>query len=354
MKKAYFGIFLALMVLGGASIFLTGEKDFSENENRYLSKYTAIKSTDDVEGALADQFPLRDSWLTIASTARYVAGEREINDTYIGKDGYLFDKCSETDFNAKQYKNNLTCLNMLIDKYELTNVNLVLVPSPGIIMSDKLPANAPMYDANSKYALASMVFDGNANVVDLRNTLSTLSEETQTYYKTDHHWTTISALTAFQEIFPENNLALALSSEESLEQISDDFHGTLYSRVLLRNKVYDFIDRVNFDAQTKNALPDGLYDEAKLSTKDQYAYFLGGNSARVDFAGTGEGSLLVIKDSFANCMIPLLCTQFEQVTVIDLRYFSDELDIASYDQILVLYEMTNFAEDINLFKLTKM
>lgn len=353
MKKAYFGIFLALMVLGGVSIFATGEKDFSENENRYLSKFTSIKSTADVEGALADQFPLRDRWLTIASTARFAAGEREINDTYIGKDGYLFDKCSEADFNEKQFKNNLTCIGMLIDKYELDNVSLVLVPTPGIIMKDKLPANAPMYDADSKYAFAEISLKDKASVLDLRDTLSALSTETQTYYKTDHHWTTVSALTAFDEIFPDNNLATVLS-ENPLSQVSDNFHGTLYSRVLLRNKVYDTIDVVNFNDQITTTLPDSLYDDEKLSTKDQYAYFLGGNSARVDLKGTGEGSILVIKDSFANCMIPLLCTQYENVTVIDLRYFSEELEVASFDQILVLYEMTNFADDINLFKLTKM
>ena len=65
----------------------------------------------------------------------------------------------------------------------------------------------------------------------------------------------------------------------------------------------------------------------------------------------------MFKDSFANCLVPFLLEQYDQVTMIDLRYYRKSviniLQQKKDAEILFLYEMSNFAEDNNMWKLTK-
>ena len=345
MKKTFYYLFLILFVAGGIAIFASGQRDFSENENRFLNTFEKIKSTDDVEKTLADQFPLRDAWLGISSTAKYAFFQREINDALIGRDGYIFDSVSEADFDSDGYENNLLFISAYADTYD-TDISLLLVPSPYTVLPEYLPANADVYDADEKYELAKQTFSsGNVQFFDLRDMLGELKNKAQVYYRTDHHWTTVSAAYAYEYtgggIDAENT---------ELSAVTDAFRGTMYSRVLLPGSAYDTIYAYKPDELT------GIYDNEKLDTKDKYAYFLGGNENRIDLKGTGTGRLLLFKDSFANCMIPFMLEDYEQVTVIDLRFYNDdvpELMEEGFDKVLILYEISNFAGDKNLYKLAK-
>ena len=102
---------------------------------------------------------------------------------------------------------------------------------------------------------------------------------------------------------------------------------------------------------------DSLYSMAALEEKDHYKIFMGGNYAKVVIdtgAGTGR-SLLVVKDSFANSFLPFLVREYDTITVLDLRYYREGVQPLAdqADDILVLYELTNFAADKNLYKLNK-
>ena len=102
---------------------------------------------------------------------------------------------------------------------------------------------------------------------------------------------------------------------------------------------------------------DSLYSLAALEEKDHYKIFMGGNYAKVTIdtgADTGK-SLLVVKDSFANSFLPFLVKDYDTITVLDLRYYRDGVQSLAdeADDVLVLYELTNFAADKNLYKLNK-
>ena len=345
MKKTFYYLFIILFVAGGIAIFATGQRDFSENENRYLNTFEKIKSTDDVEKTLADQFPMRDAWLGISSTAKYAFFQREINDALIGKDGYIFDSVSGEDFDSNGYENNLLFISTFAESYD-ADISLLLVPSPYTVLPEYLPANADVYDADEKFKQAAESFSsGNVQFFDLRKMLEELKKETQVYYRTDHHWTTTAAAYAYEYIGGGID-----AKNTGLTPVTDSFRGTMYSRVLLPGSAYDEIYAYKPDELI------GVYDEEKLGTKDKYAYFLGGNENRIDLAGSGSGRLLLFKDSFANCMIPFMLEDYEQITVIDLRFFNDsvpELMKEGFDRVLILYEISNFAGDKNLYKLAK-
>ena len=123
---------------------------------------------------------------------------------------------------------------------------------------------------------------------------------------------------------------------------------------------------------TSERTMESIYDESFLAKKDQYSYFLSGNNPvtviekavdekkRTEETGSNPESvknLLIIKDSYANCFIPFLTADFDRIVAVDLRYFRkspDEL-IEKYKitDVLILYNILNFAADKNLIYLAK-
>ena len=140
-------------------------------------------------------------------------------------------------------------------------------------------------------------------------------------------------------------------------ELTVDFLGTTHSKVLDSAAKPDKI----ITYETENApeykvtadgkiLDFGIYDKSKLSTKDKYAYFFGGNYGEMKIENCGgEGHLLVIKDSFANCLLPFLLPHYEKVTVIDPRFFvgsvSEIIKKEGTDDVLVIYGADTFMEE---------
>ena len=69
-------------------------------------------------------------------------------------------------------------------------------------------------------------------------------------------------------------------------------------------------------------------------------------------AAAGDNKLLLIKDSFAHSLAPLLSAHYGEIHLLDLRYY--KLGVNQYieehgiDQALILYSMSNFTSDTNL------
>jgi hypothetical protein len=88
-----------------------------------------------------------------------------------------------------------------------------------------------------------------------------------------------------------------------------------------------------------------------LTKKDKYTVFFNGNHGliRITTDNTEGRRLLIVKDSYANSLIPLLTSHFSEIDVIDLRYYDgDVLKLTEDRQIhdmLILYNITTFFED---------
>ena len=86
-----------------------------------------------------------------------------------------------------------------------------------------------------------------------------------------------------------------------------------------------------------------------------YTVYLDGNQPIVRItnpANAGKGKLLVIRDSYANCIGPMLVESYEEVVMIDLRYYKQSIsamvEAEGIDNVLVMYSIGNFMTDGNL------
>lgn len=354
---AIFGILVGLAL---ASL-LTPEREFSPNENRYLQLKPSLTWTTLMDGTftqkaedyVADQIALRDRWMEASSLVQRAALRLEINDTWLGRDGRYFAKVTPDTFDSAQYEKNLAQVKDFFDANPDKDCRMMMVPTPAYMLRDDLPANAPLFDAEGCFDTLLNTMGGQA--IDLRTAL--LPDAANMYYRTDHHWTTQGALTAYQAWCAATGHA---PQDWQLETASTTFRGTLYSKVLLPDSVYDsvyYAPEITVESVVCDGEDGALYDLSALEQKDKYELFLGGNYGQcVITTGTENGKhLLLVKDSFANSFVPFLTGDYETITMIDLRYYRGSMAelAAEVDDILVLTEVTNLAGSGDYFKLSK-
>ena len=69
-------------------------------------------------------------------------------------------------------------------------------------------------------------------------------------------------------------------------------------------------------------------DVSKWNNTSKYSAFIGGDNAYTEINNpnvTDGSSVLVIKESFGNAMVPFLVENFQNVYVIDYRYYKDSV-----------------------------
>lgn len=377
-------VFIGFFVLISGASLIIKDREFSPNENRYLAETPELswdnilsgKFQDGLEDYLRDQVCFRDGWITVKTGIQKACGDTDIGGAYVGKDGYDFEKITPEDVDEKQVDRNIKAVEdyfmMASETIDKQKLSFLLVPTSGFVMQEKLPKNARLFD-QAKYIDQVQKAMKDYNFVDVRDTLMDHNDE-YIYYKTDHHWTSAGACLAY-DVWSERTGG-EVETEDGLVKnvVSDKFRGSLYSKILDADSAYDEI--WTYGLQKDDAFGskdctvtidekqqlDSIYDDEMLQKKDKYAYFLSGNYGQVHIqnqkaASKAKGkNILIIKDSFANSFVPFVTQDYENIYMVDLRYYNG--DMKSYLQehnitdVLVLYNISNFISDRNLHKLT--
>lgn len=384
--RIYVGLIIGALSLGGILLLALPQKEYSPLENRYLAKRPEItadrilsgEAQRDLTEAAGDQFALRDKWVQLAVMTQFLLFQREVNDVYIGEDYALFHKVTDSDLSMKNYRNNLGYIAELAAQTG-ADVSVMLIPSPATLQKDKLPKHAVIYDS-APYEAAGEALCGAGNVRFLQvgpEMERHLRKKEKLYFYTDHHWTTDGAYIGAGVYLYSKGKTIAPQAAFDVRTVSRNFYGTVYSKVAglwpvkpeelaapcaLPQGLVIETDGPPADARGMDGariMPElnGIYDESRLSMKDQYAVYFGGNYGRLTIknpSAQANGRLLIFKDSYVNSMVPYLLDAYAQITMIDLRYYNETIsDLMSegWDETLFCYEMSNFINDRNLVKL---
>lgn len=353
---SFFCLMLAVSALAG--LFMP-DRYYSEREKRTLTQklqftiadFTSGKFGDNLESYLSDQVPLRDGWVTMKTYMELAVGKRESSGVYICKDKSLMDKF--TSYSKKRLTTNAAALADLQEKLAAEGISMstILVPVAAQVLTDKLPAYAPMADYA---AILQVLTDMGVDTVDVFSALSAHSGE-NIYYRTDHHWTSLGAYYAYcawRGVQPN-------SEEWTQEVLCDNFHGTTWNKVPLptvpAEEITAWYKHINRSVSYNNGQyeTDSIYERKYLSGSDQYAVFLNSNQAQTVIAGSGSsGKLLLIKDSYGNTFSQFPVEDYAEIHVLDLRFFKG--DVVQYAEengitdALVLYGTQNFVKDTNI------
>ena len=358
-NKIITSFFCLLLVVAALAGLIMPDRYYSEREKRNLkqkpqftiSNFFSGKFADELEDYLTDQVPLRDGWVTMKTYMELAVGKRESGGVYICKDQYLMDKF--TSYSKKQLTANAAALAELQTKLAATGIPMktILVPMAAQVLTDKLPAYAPVAD----YAtILQVLTDAGVDWADVLFALAVHSGE-NIYYRTDHHWTSLGAYYAYCAWCGIEPNADAWTQEV----LCDHFRGTTWNKVPLPSVPAEEITAGYKHAHRHVSYNDGqyetdsIYERKYLDDSDQYAVFLNSNQAQTVISGSGtSGRLLLIKDSYGNTFAQFPVEDYAEVHVIDLRFFKgDVVEYAKENGItdtLVLYGTQNFVSDTAL------
>lgn len=320
-----------------ADVF-TEDRIYSDWEKRMLAQRPQTNFSEVMDGTygekyeewLTDQFPGRDWWVSVKTRCEILLGKKEIQGIYLGKDGYQFAE-SEATADWDKLEKQMT------ERFGADKVSRIHAPHAGAVLSEKLPANI------SFGAVEDAMYENLKAHADK-----------YIYFKTDHHWTMLGAYYAY-EAWAEGQGLTPMPLEQLKKQVlREEFLGTHYGRIHYAEETdaLEFYD-VGKDCEAVYDLGQadvhGLYQEQHLAGEDAYRYFLDGNHGLVEITtGQEGGHLAVIKDSFANCLIPYLTLHYEKITVIDPRFFRTDIGAWLSDkdvtQVLILAQDTTNVE----------
>ena len=360
------GLGFAVLLAGfTAANYFHKDTAFSDTENRMLQQKPVFSWADLADGRFmgnfekyqTDQFILRREWIRLQTAADRLLGKNKSGDVYLGE-GQLLEEPSKLSENVWK---NLDAIGAFCRKQTGVKCSLMLVPDAASVQREKLPAYAPVADQAEQLEEIRSYLEKKENPVTEIPLYEMLREhrEESLYYRTDHHWTTLGARYAYQSAAGQMGLPGAENgAEKKLYPVSDSFQGTLAARSGYRVpddtiEVYwpdqeEELVVTYVQEQTKSA---SLYAAEKLKTRDKYGMFLNGNHPLTEIrtmASTGR-KLLLIKDSYANCLVPFLTGDFEEIVLVDPRYYYDSAEKLmkqyGFTDVLFLYNLNTFLED---------
>lgn len=367
---------LLLFSISVATLVLPARK-YSVVENRKLAQKPEWSVDGFLKGScqsryetyLSDQFFWRDDWVTMAVAMQSRMGKRDINGVYLGTDGYLLEKYDDAEFDDEQVQENTellsTFLNEAAESYGQEHVSCAMIPSKTTVLSQRLPRYAFCPNRDGVLATLRKQLSHPDCLLDLRETLQKHRQE-YIYYRTDHHWTTLGAYYAYAAWAEQQGLEAASLEHYKRETVFTDFYGTTYNKVHaggLADEVELFHgtmdDRVHVSMDSGEVVSDSMYfPEEAADGFNRYNVFFSKNTFQVEIdtqADTGK-TLLLIKDSFANCFVPFLTEEYERIIMLDYRYGKTAAgkimsDNEGITDVLVLLNTEKFMQHTKLAKL---
>lgn len=363
-------IFIIIIFSLSIVTIISGNKEFSEKENRYLKQvpmFTFDKLlnrnlTDEYNEYYNDQFIFRDNWISLKVTTDFLLGKRENGGVYFSKD-YLVEKVQD---NGKGYskKNRDNIIRFSKQYGNNTNIYFMLIPSTSEIQSYKLPKYEERFDQFNFIKNTYKQTENYIKNINIYNDLMSHKNE-YIYYRTDHHWTTDGAYIAYEKMSKEMGFNAIEYDDFDVRTMSKAFKGSLYSKFGLHYIKPDEIKAVNNDNidqfvvwnGNKEVVYKNIYFKDYLNKKDKYSYFLGTNEPKVIIRSNTDNNkrLLIFKDSYAHCLVPFLTYSYSEITLIDMRYVNIDInelvDISNYDDVLFMYCIDVFLNTKNTSKL---
>ena len=347
-ESVFAAALLFAVILIGIAWLLFGPKEyFSEDENRVLQSPPKLTLSslrdgsfmDDAEDFVGDHFMFREALVSMNTRLQLLAGKRDLasdysvtpaeGGVYFGGGGHIYEVLLPD--KTGTFAANASALDYFAEKTGLP-LCIMPVPSGSQEQPGNLPYSAPSHDQREELNLLKQTLGEDARVIDV---FDALSEKTGSdyYFRTDHHWTTYGAYVGYSALADAMGFSCVPQSDFRYEMIAAPFYGTLYSKAMLFDQQPDefvlpyYKGSADLTWQVGTEVGQGIYQTEYLSKKDKYSVYLGGNPAVcvVRNSRAKGGKLLLLKDSFANSMIPYLSVNFSEIHMIDLRYYNQDI-----------------------------
>lgn len=193
--------------------------------------------------------------------------------------------------------------------------------------------------------------DKRVTPINCYNALSTHNSE-YIYYNTDHHWTSLGAYYGYTAFCEQTGLD-AIDVNDLRKNSIEGFTGSFYT-LTGNSGLYSNADTVIYydlpvetsakmkERMSSDTINCDVYYPAATSGTLTYGVFCWGDTAQFVIssnAGTGK-KIAVVKDSYGNAFAPYLTAHYDEVHLLDFRYWDgnlgDYLKNNGIDEVLII------------------
>lgn len=227
-------------------------------------------------------------------------------------------------------------------KYPSLNITSLLIPKACAFLSPSGYSDGEENQRNFINATYAMMSDS-VKKADCMGELSAHKGE-YTYYRTDHHWTSLGAYYASRAYCNVNGITpRELSDYETV--INTGYTGSLYSfsggaSYLKTNPDYSVAHLPAAEYKMTYTVGNTVYNGQLLNTKtNNYSImFICGDQpfTHITTSNTTGRKLIVFKESYGNAFVPYMADYYDEIIVIDIRK-----DTQSVEAIIANYGITD-------------
>ena len=328
--KNYLVVILSSLFVLGFTVWgiILPDAQMSSTERRPLSAMPEVSIDtilnknfmDKFESYSLDQFPLRDGFRGLkAFTSYHLLSQKDNNDLY-NDSGYLVKM--EYPMDTKSISHAASRFQLIYNKHlknSDTKVYLSVIPDKNAFSSEGTGHLSMDYELFTDTIREQMPY---AEYIDIFPLLS-LSD----YYRTDTHWRQ-EKITDVADYLAQS-MGTSLTSGYHTHVADIPFYGVYYGQYALSLKPDSLVYLENesianstvYDMESESYIP--MYDMDKLGGSDPYEMFLSGPNRSVlvieNPNATTDKELIIIRDSYANALAPLLTSGYKKITLVDLR-----------------------------------
>lgn len=333
--------FILVLLTIGLGTLVREDRVRSQLENRTLAQSVeptveGIATGKDMlkmETYFTDQLLLRGTFVEIqALLSKDVFRQPFRNGIYTAKNDYMIEPSASGNVKIPQ------AFKQFVGEVDRP-VYMALAPSKTVIAErDKLIPSYVASNANERYE--KMVRDFQA--AGMTN-LSLQGLKLSDYFKTDHHWNIDGATEAYQVITKRMGLSKTLPETKWRKEDQHAYYGSLARKTTLSYAAsgdrldyyapafFNGID-VCYEGKCGRPVIDESFVKQEGDYVDRYEVFLRGNHDIMSMksaANRNRPTILVLKDSFANPVLPLLAKS-ANLEVVDIRYVPKSFDVSRF------------------------
>ncbi len=213
------------------------------------------------------------------------------------------------------------------------NVYDMLIPlSSGITVPDKYYFE--IHGSNQKKSIENVYAKLKNGVIPVRMFDNLMKHRNEyVYFRTDHHWTSLGAYYGY-ESWCKASGTLPISLDKRKKENYGDFVGAFYndtnSKKLLENpdtlEAYFPVGEVytkKKDYAGNKYKADIITDMSNSSKFYKYQAFINGDQPSMTIYNDSvndDSVLIIVKESFGNCLVPYLADHYHKTYVLDYRY----------------------------------
>jgi hypothetical protein len=265
--------------------------------------------------------------------------------------------------------------------------DLYYFPMPAKVfeMANLLPPYVPRGKGkeSTNYLLSNLndqVVHG-VNVSEKLNKEVTFEEKKSYYFKTDHHWNIKGAFFGFKTMIEEISKTQPIKSEINVEEeysyscqegreLIGSWNRNLHMLVNAEDDKPCYYEPKDFSLADMDYYNGVVSEDKQMEFTDYYSTGIQKDLEKMEFhdayannyaeinivnpAVNNDVNALLIKDSYANPLVPHISSLFKETTIFDPRYDKkrsviDLLEEREFDVVIVLYNSNNLIGDMYQF-----